>query len=271
MNKIVVTIALLGLILVVKSQPNLDSIKAELYRVNKVFDSSRFLGFDVSIKYESDTLFGKFDYQELTGHYIVNSNNMYYRMGNTEFAQNDSFVYSIYHDEKMLMMTKDRMVNSKLFPLKEFVDSAISLYSSLYTITLTTEDEYRVIRFTSASNDAPYKRFEVHYENESYYPVKFQMAMRDALNSLNDIPDTIVQQIKIRPVEKRITMSFSKYYHPQKLEMFENKTYVLFDRLRKTYRPAERLKAYRFIANGIDGDRHDKSIELYPPPVIPSN
>src|SRR5258705_2253715 len=85
-----------------QSPPNLDSVKAELYKINKIFDSSYYLGFDVGIAYSSDTLYGRFEHEEMKGKYILNNRNLYYKMGNIEYAQNDSFVYNIYHDEKMI-------------------------------------------------------------------------------------------------------------------------------------------------------------------------
>ena len=247
--------------------PNLDSVRAELYKVNKVFDSSYYLGFDVNIVYSSDTLFGRFEHEEMGGKYILNKRNLYYKMGNIEYAQNDSFVYNIYHDERMLMMTKDVLAsNSTLFPLKEFVDSIITWYDSLYTISIFNADESKVIEFTATSTDVPYKRFAIYYEPESHYPDKFEMSMTDALNNLNDIPDSILQLVKLRPVEKRITMTFSNYYHPKTLEMFADDSYVFFDRQRKKYKPVEKFRGYRFMTNGVEGEEYDETIEIEAPP-----
>jgi len=268
--KIILTLSAVAIASVAFAQsppPNLDSVKAELYKVNKVFDSSYYLGFDVNIVYSSDTLFGRFEHEEMKGKYILNRHNLYYKMGNIEYAQNDSFVYNIYHDERMLMMTKDALAsNSMLFPLKEFVDSIITLYDSLYTISIDTVDESKVIAFTANSGNVPYKRFAIYFEPESHYPDKFEMSMTDALYNLDDIPDSILQLIRLRPVEKRITMTFSNYYHPKTLEMFDDASYVFFDRLRKRYKPAEKFRAYRFMTNGVEGEEYDESIEIDAPP-----
>ena len=265
--RLVITVCAVAIASFVSAQANLDSIKTELYKVNRVFDSSSYLGFNVNIQYTSDTLYGRFEHEEMSGKYVLNNRNLYYKMGNIEFAQNDSFAYSIYHDERMMMMTKDIMAsNSLLFPLKEFVDSVITLYDSLYTISMYTVDESQVIAFTAISNNVPYKRFAIYFEPESHYPDKFEMTMIGSLDNLYDIPDSIAQLIRVRPVEKRITMTFSNYYHPKTLEMFDNTSYVFFDRQRKKYKPAEKFKAYRFITNGVEGEEYDDSLELSTPP-----
>ncbi len=249
------------------AQPNLDSVRQELYKVNQVFDSARYLGFDVDIVSSSDTLFGRYEHEEMKGNYILNNKNIYYRMGATEYAQNDSFLYNIYHDEKLLMMTRNTVSsNSGLFPLKNFIDSVVTWYDSLYTITLTSDTNSKIIQFTANQSGLPYQRFAIYYNEYSYYPDKFEMSLYEELD-LTGVPDSLLQLIRVRPVEKRITMSFSNYHNPSNLGVFENENYVYFDRLRKIYLPGAKLKAYRFIANGVPGEENDETIEMYPPPV----
>lgn len=249
---------------VVNAQPpNLDSIKQELFKINKVFDSSRYLGFDVNIIYTSDTVYGKFDYEEMSGKYILSDRNVYYKMGSTEYVQNDSFTYNIYHDEQMLMMTKDSIsAKSSLFPLKEFVDSIITGYAASYTINLRVEEDSKVIEFIATDTIVPYKKFAIYYAQDSYYPDKFEMFFKEGYNN----PDTISSTDVLWPTNKRITIIFSNYNQPGSLDIFDDANYVLFDRMRKKYRPSEKFKAYKFIANGVDGEDDDDSIELYPPP-----
>jgi hypothetical protein len=249
------------------AQTNLDSVRLELYRVNKVFDSSIYLGFDVGIVYASDTLFGKYDYEEMNGNYVLNNSNVYYKMGDIEYAQNDSFVYNIYHDGKMLTMTRDvTAANSRLFPLKDFLDSTITWYDSLYTITQSESEGLKVIEFSTSDPAMQYNRFAIYYDSISYYPSKFEMSFFESLNNLPDIPDSLQQLIKVRAMKKTLTMTFSNYYNPENLDVFKNGRYVSFDRLRRKYMPSEKFRDYRFISNGVNGDDHDETIELSPPP-----
>lgn len=245
---------------------NLDSVKMELYKVNKVFDSSQYLGFDVNIVYSSDTLFGQFDHEEMSGKYILNNRNVYYKMGNVEYAQNDSFVYNIYHDEKMMMMSKDPVNStSGMFPLRDFIDSIITWYDTSYTIAIDTVDESRVIEFKAKLSGLPYERFAIYYEPESHYPDKFEISFYADLVDKYEMPDAIAALVKLKRPQKKIVMNFSNYYHPQTLEVFDDESYVYFDRQRKIYRPAEKLRAYRFISNGIEAEEYDETIELTQP------
>jgi hypothetical protein len=270
MKKIIITTSSLLISCILFAQiDSLKLIRNELLKINEVFDSSIYLGFNVNIVYSSDTVYGKFDHEEMSGNYILNKRNIYYKMGNVEYAQNDSFVYNIYHNEKMLVMTKDILSsNSSIFPLKEFVDSIITWYDSVYTITLRDEEDSKVIEFNASISGLPYNRFAIYYEETSHYPDKFEMSFYDGLNNLPEAPDSIIQLIRLKTVQKKIVMSFYNYYNPQTLEVFSDKNYVQFDRVRRKYRPSEKFKAYRFITNGVDGDVYDESFVLYPPPDV---
>lgn len=238
--------------------PNLDSIKQELYRINKIFDSSRYLGFDVHIRYSSDTAFGRYDFEEMTGKYILNEKNIYYKMGDIEYVQNDSFAYDIYHDEKLLVMTRDSISSkSGLFPLKEFVDSILTWYASSYVIVLRNENESKVIEFSTSDTLAPYKRFAIYYDSTSHYPDKFEMNFVEKIQT--DSIDALV------PTKKLIVMSFSNYYNLSSLEVFEDTNYVFFDRVSRRYRPSDKYRMYRFLTNGVN-EQDDETVELYPPP-----
>lgn len=268
MKKIFIALAGLMISFWSVAQPDIEDVKAELYKINKVFDSSRYLGFDLRIEYNSDTLFGRYQHEEMTGRYLLNDRWLYYKMGHTEYMQNDSFVYSIYHDEKMLMMTKDIIAyKSDLFPLKVFVDSIITWYEEDYTITLGEEDDYEVIEFTTTDTELPYQRFAIYYDSATHYPAKFEMSSMASLDYF-EIPDSLSSIIRIRPPRTRIVMEFSNYGFSNSLDIFKDENYVYFDRQRKRYQPAQKFKAFRFVANGVEADPNsDDTIEVYPPPV----
>lgn len=267
MKKIFIAVCLIVLGHNLSAQPTLDSIKLELYRINRVFDSSNYLGFDLNIIYASDTVLGKFDHEEIDGKYILNARNVYYRMGNVEYIQNDSFVYNIYHDEKMMIMTKlSASPFNNPFPLREFVDSMINWYDSSYTITMNDEGDSRVIKFTANVPGLPYQRFAVYYDSSNRYLDKFEMSFYEPVETMSDMPDSIAELIRLKTVMKKVTMNFSNYYSPSTLEIFNDENYVTFDRLRRRFQPAEKYSSYRFLANGTNGDEEDMSIELSAPP-----
>lgn len=243
---------------------NLDSAKNELYKINKVFDSSRYLGFDIAIKYTSDTAFGNYEYEEMSGRYILNDRNIYYKMGNMEYIQNDSFSFTIYHDDKMMMMGRDSIsAKSNLFPVREFTDSVLTWYAQVYNIAVRYEDDSKVLEFTTTDTLAPYRRFTIYYSAESYYPDKFEIYFIEAgAGSSSGGAATDI----LPPSKKLITVSFSNYNSPDSLNIFDNNNYVSFDRVRGKYQPAEKFRLYRFFTNDANGNGEDDDEELYPPP-----
>lgn len=240
--------------------PNLDSVKQELYKINKVFDSASFLGFDVDIKYTSDTVYGRYDYEEMKGSYLLNSRNIYYKMGNIEYVQNDSFAYTLYHDEQMLSMSRDSVgAASSLFPLKEFTDSVLNWYASFYTIQLRDEDDSRVIEFTATDSTVPYKRIAIYYLQENHFPDKLEMFFTE---DTADYDPTSVDD-NFRPTRKYITMSFSNYHHPVTTDVFDDANYIFYDRSRKQYRPSEKYRNYQFMAYGVNEEGDDDTVEVH--------
>jgi hypothetical protein len=243
---------------------NLDTIKASLYKVNKVFDSSRYMGFDVNLIYDTDTLFGKFEHDEVFANYVINNKNIYYKMGDVEYVQTDSFVYNIAASEKMLMMTKDPLAsNGSLFPLKEFVDSTIKNYQSYYTISITTDGVEKVINFAGNSPDLPYTNFSIRFDSTSFYPRRLEMTMLGEFD-LSEVPDSLKTRVKLKPMHRRVTMDFVKYYSVNDLSVFQDNNYVVYDLTKRLYRPVAKYKGYQFMTNGIEGENTDPDTEQTP-------
>jgi concanavalin A-like lectin/glucanase superfamily protein len=242
----------------------LNNVENDIYKINAVFDSSRYLGFNVNITYNSDTMYGQFEHEEMSGSYIMNDKNLYYKLGTNEYMQNDSFAYSIYNDEKMIIMTKTgSSAKSNLFPMREFIDSVVASYDTAYLITTRTEDESKVIDFTARYDTLQYRRFTMYFDSVTHYPDKLAMEFFEG-GTYTDADSTVAYDA--RRMLKRITMNFSNYYHTTSPDIFSDEKYVSFDKQRKKYRPSQKFKDYRFIANGVDGEDYDESIEAYPAP-----
>jgi hypothetical protein len=269
-RKLIILTGLLGLTLSLYSQYNLDSAKARLYRINKVFDNARYLGFDVQFVYSTDTIYGKFNYEEMDGSYILSDNNMYYKMGSTEFMQNDSFVFNIDHDDKLMLMARQQVPSKgDLFPLKEFLDSTLVAYDTAFVINLQETSEYSKLSFTAKFDSLPYRYFAIYYDSSSYYPSKYEMEFYDG----GDESDTVFlvsDSIQMNPyttprVKRRIAINFLNYYSPNSLAVFDNTAYIYFNRQEKVYEPAEKLKAYRLITNGVEREDALRNTETYVP------
>lgn len=246
----------------------LDSVKTELYRINKVYDSARYLGFAVGIQYSTDSLLGSFNNDETWVEYILNGNNIYYKSGNDEYIQNDSFSYSIFHEDKTMLVTKElNEFKSSFFPLREFVDSVITWYDTSYYIDLQDVDTLsaKLIRFTAKYDTLPYKTFSIFYLPESYFLLRIEMSMESPFEK-GMLEDSLVLKIKTKPLQRRIVMNFSNYQYVQNVDVFQDRSYLIYDRFRKQYSPARKYRGYRLLLNGLEGVTDDETIEEKAPP-----
>jgi hypothetical protein len=252
--------------------PMLDSAKNELYRINRVFDSSQYLGFNLDITYKSDSANVIVETDALSGNYVLNKKNLYYQMGGMEYVQTDSFSYSFYNDEKMMIVTKNMVeANSDVFPLRNFIDSMVHHYAGSYTISIDTavEDigEYikRIVFTTNAVPGTnaypPYSSFFIEYNDDSYYPSKFQFSYRETIQSENN-GDTLppIQPLQTLPyyeVIKTVTMVFSNYRGYVNTTIFDDAQYIIYNRQRKIYEPALKYREYKFITSGFENENED--------------
>lgn len=247
--------------------PNLDSAKAELRRINQVFDSSGFLGFDISIIYSTDTLFGKYEHQEIFGNYIINGKKFYSKLENNEYIQTDTFVYMISNDEKVLMMTKEPASNSGKFPIRDFADSVIKWYDTAYSISVLSlpDSVTRVVEFTGLYPNLPYSRFAVFYEKDTYHPLRIETVMQTPFD-LPNVPDSLLSLVRTKLMSKRIFMEFTNYHAVTDLSVFDDANYAVYDRIRRFYRLTPKYRGYRLLANGVEGEAGTGATELSAPP-----
>lgn len=269
MNKWIIAIS----VLLLSSSPafaqeaDVDSVKMELYKLNRVFDSSRYLAFDVRFRYNTDTTFGKFESEEQVASYVLNNRHFYFSMGDDEYVQTDSFLFSVYNDEKMLVMSHEPAVAiSEKFPVRPFIDSIIGVYDSAYSIRAFATDSICRISFTARTDSMPYSRFMIEYYEGSYLPVRFEIETLGHLD-VSEIPDSLLSKVSIKRIRQRVEMIFENYSFPPELEMFKRSKYVVYDKYRKQYRLAEKYRGYRFITSGVPGNDFDPNAEVRLPDV----
>lgn len=250
--------------------PMLDSARNELYRINRIFDSSMYLAFNMDIGYRVDSLNVTMETEQMSGNYVLNKKNLYYNMGGTEYIQTDSFSYTMYADSKIMIMAKNAVQqNSALFPLKTFIDSTIYYYSNNYNITMDTvhidsADYFKRIIFTfdttgTSTSDIvmQYTTFYIQYDDRSYLPSKFSFSYKE--NGYQFLDDsTISGTIKL---DKHVDMSFSQYKSFTNTEIFNDMQYIIYNRQRKIYEPADRYKDYQFITAGFENE--DEEAQYY--------
>jgi hypothetical protein len=287
MKKIVLIALLLSMVTASHAQISIiDSAKNELFRINKMFDSSMYLGFNLDMTYRTDSGNINLNKETINGTYVLNKKNMYYQMGAAEFVQTDSFSYSFYNDEKMMIMTKNMITeNSGLFPLRNFVDSVVNAYAAFYNISIDTlpiDSTYRKrILFTSNGiygEAIPFTTFDIQYDDDSYFPTKFQFSFIENPEPTNLLPTTPVNNTTPNLLinngggpppkpEKTIIMQFSKYKGYSNTNIFEDDQYVIFNRVRKIYEPNSKYRLYKFITSGFDNEDPDEQYYYNEAPI----
>lgn len=271
MKKIIAVITgLIAMCSVASAQ--LEDAKDELHKINSVFDSSIYVGFDVTINYQSDTVYGKFSFEQVTGRYILNNKNVYYKMGYSEYIQNDSFVYDIDHEQKMMMMTRQVMpVKSDLFPMKQFVDSILTWYDTLYQITMVDSADIRGIVFRAESDSLVYQRFAIYYDSASYFPTRYEVEFSSGIGETDSVflsrDGSVKTEYVNKQLKRRIVVYFNDYFYSPSLDIFLNEQYVYFNRQSRRYSPSEKFSGYRLYTDGVDPDEPDTTMEVYPPPA----
>ena len=231
----------------------LDSAKKELYRINKVFDSASYLGFDMNVTYYTDTCSLNCSRQEAkTISYQLNAKNYYYSAGNVEYMKNDSFTISIDHDEKTLIVSPSLPASpATVFMLQDFIDYSLNVYDTIFNICITDVDSFsRKITFTANSKHSPYTSLVITYDTESYQPQLIETALLEKL-FLDVGPTDLIPQHK-DTLNQYLVMRFESYRPIPTGKVFDEKLYFVKQRGINRYLPADKYKYYQFITAGLD-------------------
>jgi hypothetical protein len=234
-----------------------DSVRNELIRINQQFDSSFFVAFDVNMFYTTDTTStGLKQTDEKTVHYEMNGSNYYYKIDQEEYIQTDSFVISIDHQEKRIIIAPNQNVRSvtTAFSLKEFMDYSINNYDSIYTFSIVDIDSTtRVIGFATSDTTVPYSKFAITYDIDTYLPIAIESLFTDPIELTEDSTASNPNPVGEK-VLQTIKMSFENYTGMASGKIFDKYEYFYKDRNTKRYMPAERFKYYDFITAGLEED-----------------
>lgn len=249
----------------VKAQNNilLDSAKNELYRINKVFDSSAYLGFAINIIYNTDTCTstGNTQHYEKRVEYQLNKKDYCYKVDDIEYMQNDSFTVSIDHEEKSMIVTKNSFNQlSGSFMMKDFLNNSINSYDSIYTITINDLDSLsRQISFTTTDTLSPYTNFSVTYDIDNYLPQLIEaglaekITVSDSSQGTESHTDLLTQKLKL---------IFLDYRAIPTGKIFDEHNYFYKDRQTKRYLPVDKYKYYQFLTAGIEEDEMEDNPQL---------
>lgn len=224
-----------------------DSVKLELNKINRYYDSASFLAFDVSVLLTSDTLLGYFEYEHQAGKYMLNRNNIFYQIGTTEYMQDDSFAVTTYNDEHLIYLSGRTVKNSSaLFPVKQLTDSAFQMFLSYYTLSVDDSAAERRIHFRTDSTSVLYKTIDINY-----YSTGSIASLGFSFKDFADQKENDSAGVVLPVLTKRLTMKFDNYHFLNTGDVFRYSNYVYYDRERHEYVGTGRYKGYRVITSNL--------------------
>jgi hypothetical protein len=266
-----------------------DSVANEIFRINKVFDSSIYMGFNLSISYKSDSAGITKETDQMDGNYLLNRHNLYYNMGGAVYVQTDSFAYNIDPEEKSMIMTKNFIANNnEVFPLHSFTNAMIATYGSLYNITIhaipvDSGEFVKRIRFERSNavpsgtpgnipvqDGAQYNYFYIDYtygdETGFYHPIKFEFSYDEPAQSeiTDSSGNTLTGNTYI--ATRVVAMNFSGFATMVNTDVFNDAKYVYYNRQRKIYEPAGAYRDYEFNTSGFDNEEENAEYFREVPP-----
>jgi hypothetical protein len=150
------------------SQANASTLMSGIY---KNYDSVPYLSFDVKFNYTSDTAFGNFVNETLTGSYTMAGKKAKYSLGDIDFMQNDSFFIAVYRKDKMILVDdpKTKNIGSQL-PNRIQMDSLLANYALHYALTNTVYGlsvDSNILQYTRKDSVAQFDKFSIVYDNRN--------------------------------------------------------------------------------------------------------
>lgn len=213
------------------------------------YDSVKYLSFDVRFNYNSDTLLGKFDAEQMDGTYTLAGNKAKYRLGDIDFMQNDSFFIAVYNKDKLIMVDQPKAINmGSQLPMRQQIDSLLLAYADHYNITsYSLSADTGVIQLLGTDSLAQFDRFALQYDTRNYmlYEVSYNyketaeldtavLASYQASTGTTDVPMQ----------NKRFTIRFLNYrYDNFDDTAYDENNYIWFEN--GMCKPAARYEEYK--------------------------
>jgi len=207
--------------------------------VYKRYDSTMFLSFDVKYTYDSDTLLGDFTHEVMQGTFTMAGKKTKYKLGDVEFMQNDSLFIAVYNNEKYIVISDPRTVNTgSQLPMRNMMDSLVLTYAPHYTITIDTPETHTGrVRFEKADTLATFLDFNISYDLDQY-------VVRSVIYSFHEVQQE--DSVIFSPAARRKTMKieFSNYRGDNHTEdAYDTNAYVFFED--GLFKPVARYRDYK--------------------------
>lgn len=199
-----------GLTSGLSAQPDVEA-RSAMQSLYKIYDSTDFITFDVRYHFYTDTVFGDFHKEEMSGTYTMSGRNAKFSMNEVEYLQNDSFFVAVYNKEKMIMVGNSRMANAGSYmPMREAIDSVLNAYSAHYNITVQNNESNPegYIQFSRADTIATFDKFLIQFDTQHKYLTGITYVFDEISEIGEDTDSTATRQI----THKRIlTIDFLNY------------------------------------------------------------
>jgi hypothetical protein len=252
MSKIKITI-LLFFISVIAMNPlrgmaQIDVAKNDLTEIYKSYDHLKYLSFDVTYLYDSDTLNGDFTHNEVKGSYKINGKNTLYKLGDVSFIQNDSILIGLYVIKKMIIVGDPQSSAMQgAIPMRQQMDSLLDAQGKHYTVTVVSRRKNTTISFIGADSLARFIQYDIIYDNSTDFIKKIAYTFNGITDrDLNNpaIEDSTRRRLLKEKRRKTFAITFGNYsFDKIDKENFDEKNYVV--REDKIYKPAGKYNDYK--------------------------
>lgn len=245
-------------------QSNHEYIKSEMNKINSVYDSAKFLAFDVNIHLTSDTVLGYYDNETDVMNYVLNGRNFFYRTRAAEFMQDDSFAITTFNEEHTMYVTRSQSKSKSSLPLKGFTDSALQYYFQYYQVQIEdVQGGEKKIIFTTDSAWAQYKKIVIQYRPENYLMSSVEFSFKDVATPKYDQSDSSGYDVpeNLPILSKKLQMRLKNYTFVSNADMLKYGRYVYFDHARQEYIARGNYRGYKVITSNIS-DNNGKDVEV---------
>lgn len=237
---------------------DLEAVKAQLKKMNAVFDSSYFLTFKVNYSYHSyDSASAVQDSSQRTATYKVKGRNFFYNFGDVEYMQNDSMAFTVSNKDKMIILSRSKVAApSQALSLSALTDTAINAYSNYYNITNTVDSASSTgsIYFIALPNsNVPYQQIIVTYSlaNSTLSSISLNYFAPGNI-PVRDSTGMPTGDIKRALLKNDMLITFSDYnYEQPDNTFFKREHYFYYDRMQRAYITTGKFKDYHLYTNGI--------------------
>jgi hypothetical protein len=252
-RKPVLLLGVIALAMTANSQTPLDTARNIALEFFKTYDSLHYLTFDVKFIYSSDTVYGDYSHEVMTGTYTMSGSKAKYNIGDVEYLQNDSFNIAVYHKDEMIVVADPVVRNAgSLLPMRDMIDSLLQSYAPHYTISVKAastgvDDSLGYVKLLKKTTDtlSYYNKYVIEFNLEYFTITAIDIEFTEPGHNLSieDEPDEAVRLLKNSSRTRRLRIEFSNY----RLENFSDDVYSENNFIWEEdgeYKPVGKFKTY---------------------------